>query len=831
MHSKTQKKKKNQEEIENEIDEAQENLDSILLERKNNPPRFSGGDEATPIDIDDDEEAPPEHTNEEQSTDISPEDQSKTNHAEVQLKGDFVNFRKETPTNSSSLMKKAQENKSNANTAKDDEEMSFGGEENTNTEGTDTMQEDPVGNENNQTQDKETTNETEGNEIREQHNEKNSKLQNPYPSDKKDHTKQGKWSMKDAVLGEKIEKCKGAHTFRVRVTYQTEQKDNLELSLATEKHRILQKFETMKNEIDTDCRITAWNATGKEDKVATNISKLSPYTAAKYVGMPNGRRALGCAKNKMGFRINSNLTLEQFIDAWGQKRKNKEWAFITPAEMQSSPTAFAIGICQGSSPKMDTTLINKNIKAEIGAHDEVKIEGSWQLIDSADIGRSALQELWKEAQTQANDKTPKGVSKNRIKNKYSPSGLVIYVSDLNQKRLLKRLMTKKYGSGREKKDWARWPDGSMMRFVPFMLPTSSAKSLGKVRMMIKHHIFNKANETVRDLDAVDLFTPKSYLGGKTMQEVILSLEAHKVPNMPIFKTLVRKWSPNFLETNFQLTSYPILTEEANLTAQGLMDIIHEKYGNEALAHFPGGSILESNHHYKRNRKEMMVEDPELEKLLEDVDVTTVENILAPEFTAILALQEAGIEEGQSTIHVSMEEKTKVDPNHMEVENTTDTNNNGEKDEKSTSNDKKLQADASMSVLTGATGLSWGDDTVITGSSAYTTSEKKQKEWKESSIITKKLATIGRTFQDLEDWIADHPQQAALIKTIARTPFKRTCAIIKILAAAEVDSDMSDEPSVHELEPTVEEMKMVTTDTTKPTHEPEEQLQKNAPGGP
>ena len=87
---------------------------------------------------------------------------------------------------------------------------------------------------------------------------------------------------------------------------------------------------------------------------------------------------------------------------------------------------------------------------------------------------------------------------------------------------------------------------------------------------------------------------------------------------------------------------------------------------------------------------MVAEDPELEKLLEDVDVTTVENILAPEFTAILALQEAGIEEGQSTIHVSMEEKTNVDSNHMEVENTNDTYSNGEKDATFAINNKAME---------------------------------------------------------------------------------------------------------------------------------------------
>ena len=58
-------------------------------------------------------------------------------------------------------MKKAKEKNCNPNTAKDDEEMSFGGEENTNTEGTDTMSEEPEVRENKNTQDKEISEETE----------------------------------------------------------------------------------------------------------------------------------------------------------------------------------------------------------------------------------------------------------------------------------------------------------------------------------------------------------------------------------------------------------------------------------------------------------------------------------------------------------------------------------------------------------------------------------------------------------------------------------------------------------------------------------------------
>ena len=141
--------------------------------------------------------------------------------------------------------------------------------------------------------------------------------------------------MKDAVLGEKNEKATGIYTFRVRVTYETQQKNNMSLSLALEKHRLLQKFANFMKTVDEEGRVTAWKASGDEDFIACSIEKLSPYTAEKYVGLPNGRKSLGTSKNKIGFRINSNLSLEQYIDAWGQNRKKKGWAYITRAEMQT----------------------------------------------------------------------------------------------------------------------------------------------------------------------------------------------------------------------------------------------------------------------------------------------------------------------------------------------------------------------------------------------------------------------------------------------------------------------------------------------------------------
>ena len=129
--------------------------------------------------------------------------------------------------------------------------------------------------------------------------------------------------------------------------------------------------------------------------------------------MPNSKRILGQAKNKMGFRINSNLTMNQFIDTWGKYRKEPGWVYITPAEMQESPTAYAVGACQGSSPNMVTELINEKLQSVLGV--ETGVEVSFQQIDRKDMGHKVVNEFWTSANEKAESETPSGVSKKQNK--------------------------------------------------------------------------------------------------------------------------------------------------------------------------------------------------------------------------------------------------------------------------------------------------------------------------------------------------------------------------------------------------------------------------------
>ena len=161
-------------------------------------------------------------------------------------------------------------------------------------------------------------------------NEQGKNVQNPYTDRTlKNNAWKGNKTMKEAVLAEKSVEPKGKYTFRIRAVVETKQSDNLDLTLLTEKQRILNLLEPMVKKVDTKALILDWNGTSIAEKAAFNTSKLSPYTAGKDIGLPNNRRSLGTGKNKVGLRINSNLTLNQFIDAWGKYRKEKGWVFVT----------------------------------------------------------------------------------------------------------------------------------------------------------------------------------------------------------------------------------------------------------------------------------------------------------------------------------------------------------------------------------------------------------------------------------------------------------------------------------------------------------------------
>ena len=591
---------------------------------------------------------------------------------------------------------------------------------------------------------------------------------NPYKFPQKDVTKAPKETpkakpsslkqktMKDALAGESEGvRAKGKYTFRLRGAYLTEQDDAIELTLYCEKQRILNEFAKQMKAVDPDARIVSWKSTGSPDFVGHNLERLSPHAAEKYVGMPNSKRILGRARNKMGFRINSNLTMDQFIDTWGKYRKEPGWVYITPAEMQESPTAFAVGACQGSSPNMVTELINQKLKSVLGV--ETGVEVSFQQIDRKDMGHKVISEFWNSANEKAESETPSGVSKNRTKNLYSPAALVVYVSDLQCKKDVKRLMMQHFGSGKTAQDWAKWPDGSMMRFMPFIPPTSNLTNLKKIKDMMSFQIYTKATETVRDIEVHDIFSVKEYLKGKTFQEAILNIESDVHKGIPAFKHVIKRWTFNPLETRYALTSYGSLSKEADKKALALMDILHNEYGNGVLQHFGrGASIIESHHH---NRKEDNGEepDPELEAMLMQTSINT-DSILEPGFISLLESEDVGLQ-GGSTIDLSL-----VDTKMETAEVKSDS---GEI--------SKLSGDASLLTYVN------DDETIVTGSTNNSSVSKTTRNWKRDKMFSDKLEEIDASMEDVDAWKEANPDGLELLKSVSNgSKTKLVLSIIRIL---------------------------------------------------
>ena len=662
-------------------------------------------------------------------------------------------------------------------------------------------------------------------------NEQGKNVQNPYTDRTlKNNAWRGNKTMKEAVLAEKSVGPKVKYTFRIRAVVETKQSDNLDLTLLTEKQRILNLLEPMVKKVDTKALILDWNGTSIAEKAAFNTSKLSPYTAGKDIGLPNNRRSLGTGKNKVGLRINSNLTLNQFIDAWGKYRKEKGWVFVTQSEMQSAPTAFAVGVCQGSSPNMVTNLINKKLAKALGAKD-VKVEVSWQYVTREDIGAMTINEMWKKAKNKSEEETPSGFQKNRILNLYAPSGLVVYVSSRSAKKPIRRRMMELYGSGQTYKEWATWPDGSMMRFIPYLSPTSQPRYKEKLKAMLYHQIFTKANETSRDLDAIDLFTEKEYLNGMTLQEAILKLPAEKMKGMPVFKHITKKWTRNHLETKYQITSYVTLSEEANATIPGLLSILQEKYGNKILKHFPGESLLDS---YSNSKERYLDdEDPILEKMFAETK-GEVEEILAPGWISMVDMQAAGfspqserketqlLNDGESTIQLSTdtEGESATESSEWKIAgkshspSSKKSTNDADRKVAGTSASSSIQD--SISLLTDAS-----DDTIQTENTGDDlVSIEQRRKWKEKKSINKRLIAINSSHEDLEQWKKDHPLQLEVVKSMAsisNSPEYKTDTLIINLIEADLNEN--------------EKQSHMEVETSEPSQEPTEQLIENAPDGP
>ena len=216
--------------------------------------------------------------------------------------------------------------------------------------------------------------------------------------------------------------------------------------------------------------------------------------------------------------------------------------------------------------------------------------------------------------------------------------------------------------------------------------------------------------------------------------------------MHIFKHIVKKWTWEPLDTVYQISSFATLTEEADATIDGLMDILHNEYSDKVMRHFTGSSILESNH-YNPMRQVAEEVDLELEKMLEETDEGNDE-ILEPGYLVIVERSE--LYQGESTVQMSKD------------------------DSKSSQKDDGLES-GMISKLTDAEFDISDDDTEITGNvsgGSIETARDLNKEWREGKAVQRKLKRLNMSQEDFDEWKKKNPEKVYLARIMA-TSRKRT----------------------------------------------------------
>lgn len=283
----------------------------------------------------------------------------------------------------------------------------------------------------------------------------------PYERSKNTVQKSSLASYAEATTG----KQRASNSMAIRVTTSFTPR----LSGTGEFKRVAKELLGYAKEVVPEAMLLPWNDQSglgpiQEDDLANPKNYMDTikhyFNKPPYVTMQPGTPAYG-----IGVRFSVNCDKYEFLNKWNMKKreyklKNRAAYTIALAPMQTSPTAFIIGLAVGSSENQDVELLNKCLEAATGIKG---VEISYQNIHQAGI----TPELWKMANDKAKKVSVDTTSREYLKEKYSwaPNGLAVYVPKKEMVNVAGKIMLKLYGKTVEGMDPV-WPDGSSMRFLP-----------------------------------------------------------------------------------------------------------------------------------------------------------------------------------------------------------------------------------------------------------------------------------------------------------------------------------------------------------------------------
>ena len=359
---------------------------------------------------------------------------------------------------------------------------------------------------------------------------------------------------------------------------------------------ILYNFMKCAHTIDKKAAIMPWSDLSTHTPL--NGNELRMHVGEKineYIHIPDLKENLieGKIYYQNGIKLKTEMSVYQFTETWSNKRyassdngEKIEWVPIKPAEMQRADIAYPLGYFVGTTERGDYRTINK----AISEYTNTKTEVSFQFVNQSGVSPR----VWQFAREQAMraDDDVRSKTHKRIKFRYAPAALTVYVSDKRAIKEARRKMIVKYGK-LVNGQWPVMPDGSRMRFVPIMTGTVSENAINKKKQKVFKHLHeqlllqasSKAGEILLDLEMWDLFTRHDYLHGSTLEEVIHGLTSTSKEGVPIFKHIVRKWSRSSLDENYEVAVAPSMLQEAQETLYTIRPALKRKFGIKVNNHF------------------------------------------------------------------------------------------------------------------------------------------------------------------------------------------------------------------------------------------------------
>ena len=326
------------------------------------------------------------------------------------------------------------------------------------------------------------------------------------------------------------------------------------------------------------------------------IRLINDHLLSKYIDIPGNPENF--YHNKVyyqnGVHIQTNMPVTEFVERWNNKKYEKEifnkydWMPIKRAEMQHHDTAYAVGYFVGTSERGHYTTIESTIQNFTKTSAEV----SYQYVNQQGV----TGKVWNYARETAAQDYPNPQTKEhkKIKFKYAPSALVVYVPDASLIHTARRNLITAFGNLDDNGHWPIMSDGSRMRFVPII------KGFIKNKRVYSHlydHLWlqsvSKAGEITFDLKMKDINTNKEYLKDQTLEQVLHGITSDTRKGVPIIKHISRKWSksPNNEEYEIIVTSY-MVNKATNLMRTIRNELVKE-FGNEVTNHFQDSKYEQS----------------------------------------------------------------------------------------------------------------------------------------------------------------------------------------------------------------------------------------------